>query len=45
MQKQADGSYTIRTTEMDENGEEVEVIKTVHPNEGALVTYQEGGQI
>ena len=30
---------------MDENGEEVEVIKTVHPNEGALVTYQEGGQI
>jgi polyhydroxyalkanoate synthesis regulator phasin len=27
LQKAPDGSYTYRTTEMDENGEEVEIIK------------------
>lgn len=33
LHKAADGSYTYRTTEMDENGEEVEIVRTVHPDE------------
>ena len=48
LQKAPDGSYTYRTTEMDENGEEVEIIKTVHPDElnsinsGALILAGSG---
>jgi hypothetical protein len=37
LQKAPDGSYTYRTTEMDENGEEVEIIKTVHPDDISLI--------
>lgn len=33
LQKAADGSYTYRTTEMDENGEEVEIVRTVQPDQ------------
>ena len=35
IQQAADGTYTLRTTEIDENGDEVEVIKTIVPYDGA----------
>jgi hypothetical protein len=33
-----DGTYTMRTTEINENGDEVEVVKTVTPYEGGAQT-------